>query len=878
MFGITQGVTADTYEPAGNIPRWQMALFLHRMFVPMGVAAAGATAVPAFTDTSGLSAEIQAAITALASHGITLGTTATTFGPNDNVTREQMALFLYRLGAITKPYNSAVVTVRGIWHDTYASDVATGLYNYSDVNSLQLESLEAIASLYNAGVTGETCLADGTVINPTGGCAATYRPADAMTRAEMASMVTAILGHTNARPAGVTMQSLESLATAGAKNIRISVRNADFTPSQNTSIDHFYDPTQLTTSAALAANASFTAVLNTVSASVTSAVGTAGTVDSLDIKSNTLGNANGTSQSPSANSTTKWWAWTAPAGTIFVNGSTTGVATLESVVGAASTTVYADTTTYSISGSNALGQALVEDYSGVVGVTADDGIKTYAGGSRTLNATMSNSTLTSAGTAHTVVDGYTFKFAHRKVDMLGNITITNTYVPSSAGVASYVVTCGADNSLTVNADGTGSSSYYESHEVTVTEGVAAGTGQGISRPALAATASTATTAYPTDGGNNSTLNVSCDDEVRAYTAGTTGNTLSISGNTFVASTAGSLVSVTSTAYDQYGDGIAGVTSRIDKLQTSPTTAGSAVQQAILTSTANGSATLSMVVCNASFNGSQGFAVNTTGATMSNIAITEAERSGALDAGAGANGEGTTVYCAAAGTDAASSPGAITGVQEQQTITLSAAFDAGDFTVTYTDAAGTAATTAAFAGNGANTLMATRLNDLTNLSGVTAALAGTVYTITFAANTGDHAIMTATGTNSGGVALTTSGGGAITLAVAETVKGVALVAQEFVDEDAVGNTILTATIVTTGTGADGAAQATTTYRQWTYDSTDVFMLRAADGEIATEVAGATEAQFETEMGSLTGASGDTPISITYRTSALGSQVSVFNLGS
>ena len=82
MFGITQGVTADTYEPAGNIPRWQMALFLHRMFVPMGVAAAGATAVPAFTDTSGLSAEIQAAITALASHGITLGTTATTFGPN----------------------------------------------------------------------------------------------------------------------------------------------------------------------------------------------------------------------------------------------------------------------------------------------------------------------------------------------------------------------------------------------------------------------------------------------------------------------------------------------------------------------------------------------------------------------------------------------------------------------------------------------------------------------------------------------------------------------------------------------------------------------------------------------------------------------------
>ena len=51
---------------------WQMALYIHRMFVPTGVAAAGTTAVPAFTDTSGLSTEIQAAITALASHGIQL--------------------------------------------------------------------------------------------------------------------------------------------------------------------------------------------------------------------------------------------------------------------------------------------------------------------------------------------------------------------------------------------------------------------------------------------------------------------------------------------------------------------------------------------------------------------------------------------------------------------------------------------------------------------------------------------------------------------------------------------------------------------------------------------------------------------------------------
>jgi hypothetical protein len=262
--------------------------------------------------------------------------------------------------------------------------------------------------------------------------------------------------------------------------------------------------------------------------------------------------------------------------------------------------------------------------------------------------------------------------------------------------------------------------------------------------------------------------------------------------------------------------------------------------------------------------------------MSNIAATEAERSGALDPGAGANGEGTTVYCAAAGTDAASTPGAQAAVQEQQTITLSAAFNAGDFTVTYTDAAGTAATTALFAGNGANTLLATRLNDLTNLSGVTAALAGQVYTVTFAANTGDHATMTAEGLT--GTALTTGGGGAITLAVAETVKGVDLIASTFVDEDAAGNTLVTKTVVTTGNGADGAALATTTYRQWTYDGTDVFMLDGTDGEVAATVQGASEAQFDAAMGVLTGAGGATPVSIQYRTAATGSQVSVFNIGS
>ena len=112
--GITQGTTATTYDPAGTIPRWQMALFIHRMFVPAGILPAGLTAVPAFTDIGGLSAEIQAAINALASHGITVGTSATTFGPDDNVTREQMAMFLSRFADIAlDPAGAAIASTKG---------------------------------------------------------------------------------------------------------------------------------------------------------------------------------------------------------------------------------------------------------------------------------------------------------------------------------------------------------------------------------------------------------------------------------------------------------------------------------------------------------------------------------------------------------------------------------------------------------------------------------------------------------------------------------------------------------------------------------------------------------------------------------------------
>ena len=168
----------------------------------------------------------------------------------------------------------------------------------------------------NAGVTGETCLANGTVINATGGCAATYRPADAMTRAEMASMVTAILGHTNARPAGVTMQSLESLATAGAKNIRISVRNADFTPDANTIVDVMR---HTDTVASALDNTAYHALTGLCDAAIVVGTGTECAIDAADAVTNLLGNAAGPSAGHAASQTIEWTAWTGTAGAVYVN-------------------------------------------------------------------------------------------------------------------------------------------------------------------------------------------------------------------------------------------------------------------------------------------------------------------------------------------------------------------------------------------------------------------------------------------------------------------------------------------------------------------------------------------------------------------------------
>ncbi len=86
--GITKGCTATTFCPDLSVTRGQMAAFLVRALGLPG------TSTDYFSDDNGTLFESD--INRLAAAGITKGCTATTFCPDLNVTRGQMAAFLHR--------------------------------------------------------------------------------------------------------------------------------------------------------------------------------------------------------------------------------------------------------------------------------------------------------------------------------------------------------------------------------------------------------------------------------------------------------------------------------------------------------------------------------------------------------------------------------------------------------------------------------------------------------------------------------------------------------------------------------------------------------------------------------------------------------------
>jgi hypothetical protein len=92
--GITAGCGGTLYCPWMQVTREQMAVFLVRLYERL-TGRTPVAAATAFNDIAGSFARIQ--IQQLVGLGITSGTSPTTFGPRQPVTREQMAAFLVSL-------------------------------------------------------------------------------------------------------------------------------------------------------------------------------------------------------------------------------------------------------------------------------------------------------------------------------------------------------------------------------------------------------------------------------------------------------------------------------------------------------------------------------------------------------------------------------------------------------------------------------------------------------------------------------------------------------------------------------------------------------------------------------------------------------------
>tara|TARA_B100001996_G_C18651523_1_gene589579 strand:+ start:392 stop:1816 length:1425 start_codon:yes stop_codon:yes gene_type:complete len=301
-YGITQGATATTYEPLEFVSRWQMALFLTRLVTATGTTLPNGTG-QGFTDISGKSAEIQTAINQIKQLGITIGKTATTFAPDDYVTREEMALFIERLlkaVPVGPGGNEEFVTGSTTVKEIKSLDTD---HNFTDLGTVSLLGMQnAIINLWNLGVTE---VATATI----------YEPSVNISRLNMAQMMARALDHTNARPAGLHVQA-NAYVSASSGNLYISVTNrtSDFKAISGTPIDTFrYLHTGITGYSDFSGDGSCAQTSSTVISI------TACKIDVGESATDINGNITPWITAVNAGQLWDYWAWTATAGTLYDN-------------------------------------------------------------------------------------------------------------------------------------------------------------------------------------------------------------------------------------------------------------------------------------------------------------------------------------------------------------------------------------------------------------------------------------------------------------------------------------------------------------------------------------------------------------------------------
>ncbi len=229
-YGITKGTSATTYSPSDPVIREHMALFLIRLAKLVGIGVPFPNSSTPFTDVAHLGGESQDAINQLVRLGITIGTSSTTYTPDQNVSRGQMALFLQRLMNLMEPVEDSRDVYGYTPNDVDDNDEGFEVESpFLDLNNVTVVTGDAVNQLYELGVLS-------------GYSSSTfYGPNEDMSRAAMAEFMAAILDHSNLRPEGATVQVTP---TQGLDNFEIvmmiSVRDSSFAPVEDQPVDWFY--------------------------------------------------------------------------------------------------------------------------------------------------------------------------------------------------------------------------------------------------------------------------------------------------------------------------------------------------------------------------------------------------------------------------------------------------------------------------------------------------------------------------------------------------------------------------------------------------------------------------------------------------------------
>ena len=218
-YGIMLETSQRRFLPSLGVTRRQMALFLIRAAGPAGIEVPEAED-QGFGDIDHLPREDRDAIDQLVDLRIARGLTRSSYSPDTVVTRRQMVQFLARFLELT-PVGEGGFDI----HDVEPDDE-----HFDDLDDLDYEPYDAVRALFELGVTNGTS-------------ATTFSPDRPVTRAQMAMFISRMLAHTNARPAGVTIQAdMTSLTAADTVDLVVSVRDEDHLPVDDVPVDLFYAP------------------------------------------------------------------------------------------------------------------------------------------------------------------------------------------------------------------------------------------------------------------------------------------------------------------------------------------------------------------------------------------------------------------------------------------------------------------------------------------------------------------------------------------------------------------------------------------------------------------------------------------------------------